>query len=102
MGLHCTNRNYKGLNTVRFKQNFTQRAGMLCVAATFTVVSAFAGSENHNLQNFQKVDDKVYRGAQPTDEGFKELAERRDRLCRPPFESSEDCGFRSLQRRRLR
>lgn len=59
---------------MRFKQNFTQRAGMLCVAATFTVVSAFAGSADHNLPNFQKVDDKVYRGAQPTEEGFKELA----------------------------
>lgn len=47
---------------------------MLCVAATFTVVSAFAGSENRNLPNFQKVDDKVYRGAQPTDEGFREIA----------------------------
>ena len=57
---------------MRFKQNFTQRAGMLCVAATFTLVSAYAGSEN--LPNFQKVDDRVYRGAQPTDEGFKELA----------------------------
>ena len=59
---------------MRFKQNFTQRAGMLCVAATLTVVSAFAGSENRDLPNFQKVDDKVYRGAQPTDEGFKQIA----------------------------
>jgi len=61
---------------VRSKQHFTQRAGMLCVAATFTLVSAYAGSENHNLPNFQKVDDRVYRGAQPTDEGFKDLAAR--------------------------
>jgi tyrosine-protein phosphatase SIW14 len=61
---------------VRYKQNFTQRAVVLCVAATFTLASAYAGSGNQNLPNFQKVDDRIYRGAQPTDEGFKDLAAR--------------------------
>jgi len=59
---------------VRHKQNFTQRAAVLCVAATFTLVSAYAGSGDQNLPNFQKVDDRVYRGGQPTDQGFKDLA----------------------------
>ena len=61
---------------MRSKQHLTRRAGMLCVAATFSLVSAYAASENPNLKNFQKVDDRVYRGAQPTDEGFRELAAR--------------------------
>jgi uncharacterized protein (TIGR01244 family) len=39
------------------------------------LASAWAGSSNENLPNFQKTDDHVYRGAQPTDEGFKELAQ---------------------------
>jgi tyrosine-protein phosphatase SIW14 len=58
------------------KQHLTRRAGVLCVAATFTLVSAYADSENHSLPNFHKVDDKVYRGAQPSDEGFRDLAAR--------------------------
>jgi protein tyrosine phosphatase (PTP) superfamily phosphohydrolase (DUF442 family) len=33
----------------------------------------FAGSVP-GIKNFDKVDDRVYRGAQPTDEGFKYLA----------------------------
>ena len=37
-------------------------------------IPATAGSENPNLPNFQKVDEHVYRGAQPEPEGFKELA----------------------------
>lgn len=35
---------------------------------------AFAGSQGSNLPNFQKVDEHVYRGAQPSDEGFRDLA----------------------------
>src|ERR1700693_3084833 len=34
----------------------------------------FAGSTVPGIQNFQQVDSHVYRGAQPTEEGFKYLA----------------------------
>ncbi len=53
---------------------FFRRAAACCVAAGVSVVSAFAGSENSNLPNFYKVDDHVFRGAQPSDAGFKDLA----------------------------
>ncbi len=35
---------------------------------------AFAGSSVPGIKNFHQVDEHVYRGAQPTDEGFKYLA----------------------------
>lgn len=35
---------------------------------------AFAGSSAHGIKNFYQVDEHVYRGAQPTDEGFKYLS----------------------------
>jgi protein tyrosine phosphatase (PTP) superfamily phosphohydrolase (DUF442 family) len=35
---------------------------------------AFAASPVQGIHNFYKVDDHVYRGAQPTDEGFQYLA----------------------------
>jgi hypothetical protein len=35
---------------------------------------AFAGSSVQGVKNFSQVDDHVYRGAQPTDEGFTYLA----------------------------
>ncbi len=53
---------------------FFRRAAACCLAAGVSVVSAFAGSENPNLPNFYKVDDHVFRGAQPSDAGFKDLA----------------------------
>jgi tyrosine-protein phosphatase SIW14 len=34
---------------------------------------AFAGLSSPGIQNFQQVDSNVYRGAQPTEEGFKYL-----------------------------
>jgi protein tyrosine phosphatase (PTP) superfamily phosphohydrolase (DUF442 family) len=40
------------------------------------LAAARASSQSENLPNFQKVDDHVYRGAQPTVSGFKDLAER--------------------------
>jgi protein tyrosine/serine phosphatase len=36
--------------------------------------AALAGAPPDGVPNFQKVDDHVYRGAQPTDLGFKSLA----------------------------
>ncbi len=58
---------------MQFPQSL-RRTAACCVAASVSVVSAFAGSENPNLPNFYKVDDQVYRGAQPTDAGLKDLA----------------------------
>jgi len=52
-----------------------RRAAIFGFTASLTLASAWAHSENDNLPNFQKVDDHVYRGAQPTDSGFKELAQ---------------------------
>lgn len=45
-------------------------AGFLLAAAT-----AFAAPDLAGLPNFQKVNDQVYRGGQPTNEGFKSLSE---------------------------
>ena len=52
---------------------FFERAAILFIAASLGLSTAF-GYQNPNLPNFQKVDEHVYRGAQPTDEGFRELA----------------------------
>jgi tyrosine-protein phosphatase SIW14 len=52
-----------------------RRAAIFGLAASLTLASAWAHSQNDNLPNFQKVDDHVYRGAQPTDSGFKDLAQ---------------------------
>jgi uncharacterized protein (TIGR01244 family) len=38
------------------------------------VMCASAFAQPNDLPNFHKVDEKVYRGAQPTDAGFRELA----------------------------
>jgi len=38
------------------------------------VLPAFAGSAAPGIKNFHQVDEHVYRGGQPTDEGFKYLA----------------------------
>ena len=53
-----------------------RRAAMFSLTASLTLASAWASSQSENLPNFQKVDDHVYRGAQPTNSGFKGLAER--------------------------
>jgi tyrosine-protein phosphatase SIW14 len=61
------------MHTRRF---LLQRGTILFLAASVTLSSALASSQNENLPNFQKVDDHVYRGAQPTNDGFKDIAER--------------------------
>jgi len=48
-------------------------AAIAFVAVSLSLSTAF-GYENPNLPNFQKVDEHVYRGAQPNAEGFKDLA----------------------------
>ena len=51
-----------------------RRAAIFSLTASLTLASAWAGSQNENLPNFQKVDDHVYRGAQPINSGFQDLA----------------------------
>jgi len=54
------------------QQSSRRRAAILCLTASFTLASAWARSKD--LPNFQKVDDHVYRGGQPSDSGFQNLA----------------------------
>src|SRR3984885_12506886 len=61
------------MHTWRF---LLRRGAILSIAASLTLASAWASSQSENLPNFQKVDDYVYRGAQPKIDGFKDLAER--------------------------
>ena len=61
------------MHTWRF---LLRRGTILSLAASLTLSTAWASSQSENLRNFQKVDDHVYRGAQPTNNGFKDLAER--------------------------
>src|SRR5690349_13980609 len=49
-------------------------AFFLSLLATLTLGSALAGSQSEDLPNFQKVDEHVYRGGQPADNGFSNLA----------------------------
>ena len=59
---------------MKYKRFFLGRrtAGLLIAIALPTAV--LAGSQPDGVTNFQKVDDHVYRGAQPTEQGFKSLA----------------------------
>jgi tyrosine-protein phosphatase SIW14 len=50
------------------------RAASFTIIASLTLASAWASPQNESLPNFQKVNDHIYRGAQPTDDGFGELA----------------------------
>jgi protein-tyrosine phosphatase len=45
-----------------------------CISLLVLSLPAFAGSSVQGIKNFSQVDDHVYRGAQPTDEGFNYLA----------------------------
>jgi protein tyrosine/serine phosphatase len=47
-------------------------AWIFCVAMPAAMLAA---SQPEGVHNFQRVDQHVYRGAQPTDEGFRNLAE---------------------------
>jgi protein tyrosine/serine phosphatase len=59
---------------MRFQQYFRRRAALLTIVVSLTASSAWAEIRDADLPNFQKVNDNVYRGAQPTDDGFRELA----------------------------
>jgi tyrosine-protein phosphatase SIW14 len=58
----------KSLHSTHIRQT-----AVLLVAAGLSFTPAFADSSKV-LPNFQKVNDHVYRGGQPSDEGFKTLA----------------------------
>jgi len=49
------------------------RAAGLFIAIALPI-AVLAGSQPDGVTNFQKVDDHVYRGAQPTEQGFRSLA----------------------------
>lgn len=53
---------------------FRRRAAIFSALVALTVGSAWASQDN-NLPNFQKVNDHVYRGGQPTGTGFQKLAQ---------------------------
>ena len=52
-----------------------RHAAIFSLIASLAVTPAWADSQNQNLPNFQKVNDSVYRGGQPTDSGLRELAQ---------------------------
>jgi len=59
---------------MRIHRNLQRPATLVCFAISLSL-SAYADS-SENLRNFQKVNDHLYRGAQPTAAGFKDLAQR--------------------------
>ena len=62
-------------NWMRSQQYFWRQAALLSLVASLTVASAWAEPQYGNPPNFQKVNDHVYRGAQPTNDGFRDLAQ---------------------------
>jgi tyrosine-protein phosphatase SIW14 len=48
----------------------------IVIAAAISWTCAFAGDDPRNLPNFQVVNEHILRGGQPTDDGFKNLAQR--------------------------
>lgn len=54
---------------------FRRRAALLTIIVGLTAASAYAATQGANLPNFQKVNEHVYRGAQPSANGFRELAQ---------------------------
>ena len=48
--------------------------GRVFISLLVLSLPAFAGSSVQGIKNFSRVDDHVYRGAQPTEEGFDYLA----------------------------
>jgi tyrosine-protein phosphatase SIW14 len=60
----------KGIVESMSSLSFSRIRGFLFALA----LPAFAGSSVPGIKNFYQVDAHVYRGAQPTDEGFKYLA----------------------------
>lgn len=59
---------------MKYKQLFLGRRTAGVLIAIALPMAALASSQPDGVTNFQKVDDHVYRGAQPTAQGFKSLA----------------------------
>src|ERR1700730_5986665 len=53
---------------------FRSRLLAALIVATGLAIAGFAAPALEGVGNFQKVDDHVYRGAQPTQEGFSNLS----------------------------
>jgi protein tyrosine phosphatase (PTP) superfamily phosphohydrolase (DUF442 family) len=53
--------------------SFRRRFAALFAAAAFVASTAAAGPAVEGVGNFQKVNDHIYRGAQPTGDGFANL-----------------------------
>ena len=66
----------RNMKTNTFSRFLSPRpAAVLCVL-TLPCASAIAASDSKDLPNFQVVNDHVLRGGQPTDIGFKTLAQK--------------------------
>lgn len=65
----------KGFLRMPSQQYSWRRAAFLTIIASLTAASACAEIQDANLPNFQKVNDHIYRGAQPSAGGFRELAQ---------------------------
>jgi len=61
---------------VRYNKISVGRTGAILIAAVLPWAYALAGEDAANLPNFQVVNEHVLRGGQPTDNGFKSLAQR--------------------------
>lgn len=77
------------------------REAVFSLAVSLGVTSAWATSQIENLPNFQKVDEQVYRGAQPTSSGFKNLADRGIKTVIDLREIGERSRRTSIKRSRI-
>lgn len=50
------------------------RSSALLIAISIPAIPAFAGKHDSDLPNFQKVNEQVYRGGQPSEAGFQNIA----------------------------
>jgi hypothetical protein len=57
-----------------FLESTRSRLLLFALALPALTLPALAGSSPKQIKNFYQVDQNVYRGAQPTDDGFKYLA----------------------------
>jgi len=60
------------IGTLRIRNSFRART-LVLAPALFLTVAAY-GQQPAGLENFHKVNDTLYRGAQPSEEGFASLA----------------------------
>jgi tyrosine-protein phosphatase SIW14 len=65
----------KGFTRMQSQQYIRRRAALLTIIGSLAAASASAAIQDASLPNFQQVNDHVYRGAQPSANGFRELAQ---------------------------